>query len=165
MATVAVFFSSDLMFSKIKFLYIEQMTKVEDMEHVESLGLDAKFSLGRFGSLLIDLRSMQENLFFGRGYDDDHFRHGNLENFNLTNGLSNYTARLGILGFIWLLISLSKSGRLLVFALSGSVGKNNILILIVPLIAFSNPVLFTPLYLLLSILFIQFKPLQKTTIT
>lgn len=158
MATVAVFFSSDLMYNKIQFLYNDQMSKVEDMEHVESLGLDAKFSLGRFGSLLVDLRSMQENLFFGRGYDDDHFRHGNFESFNLTNGLSNYIARLGILGFIWLLISLSKSGRLLVFALSGSVGKNNILILIVPLIAFSNPVLFTPLYLLLSFLFIPFKP-------
>ena len=162
--TALIFFSSDLMYNKIVFLYNDQMAKVEEMEHVESLGLDAKFSLGRFGSLLVDMRSIQDNLLFGRGYDDDHFRHGNFDSFNLTNGLSNYTARLGILGFIWLLFSLQKSGRILTYALSGYKGKNNLLILIVPLIAFSNPVLFTPLYLLLTLLFIPFKPLRTKTI-
>ncbi len=163
LGTAFIFFSSDLMYNKIQFLYNDQMSKVEDMQHVENLGLDAKFSLGRFGSLLVDMRSIQDNVLFGRGYDDDNFRHGNFESFNLTNGLSNYTARLGILGFLWLLFSLQKSGKILSYALSGSKEKNNILILIVPLIAFSNPVLFTPLYILLTLLFIPYKPINLKT--
>ncbi len=162
-ASVFVFFSSDIMYNKIQFLLADQLSKVEDMQHVQDLDLDAKFSLGRFGSFIVDIQSIKDNLIFGRGYDDDNFRHGSFDSFNLTNGLSNYTARLGIVGLIWLLFSLKKSGKLIEIALSGENRNNNILIIIVPLIAFSNPVLFTPLYLMLSFLFVPFKILKNNT--
>lgn len=158
-----IFFTTEIMYNKIMFLFDDQMAKVEDMQHVQDLNLDVKFSLGRFGSLLVDMASIKDNLIFGRGYDDDYFRHGHFESFNLTNGLSNYTARLGIIGLIWLIFSLYQSGRILELSLNGERRKNNILILIVLLIAFSNPVLFTPLYILLSFLFIPFKQTKKPT--
>lgn len=154
---VVMFFESPIFLQKIT---EEIAVQQEVIMHMDDYDEGVK-SLGRFGSMEVDLLSIQDKLFFGRGYTDENFRNEHVH-FNFTNGLSTYFGRMGIVGLIWLLFSLHRSGKLIAFGLNPG-GKGNILLLLVLLISFSNPVLFTPLYLTLQLFFIPFKVRKNET--
>jgi len=146
-----LFFESPILLQKItEQIEIQQQI----LEHMEEFDEGVQ-SLGRFGSLEVDLKSIADKPIFGRGYTDENFRN-EYQHFNFTNGLSGYVGRMGLVGLIWILISSYKSGKVITTKLNPK-KKGNILMLLVILIAFSNPVLFTPLYLTLQFFFIPFK--------
>jgi len=149
--TVLAFFQSPILFQKISEEIEVQQYIIENMDSFD----EGVQSLGRFGSLEVDLRSIQDKPIFGRGYTDENFRE-EYENFNFTNGLSTFIGRMGLVGLIWLIISLHRSGNAITLAINGQ-KKGNILPILVLVISFSNPVLFTPLYLVLQFFFLPFK--------
>jgi hypothetical protein len=110
-------------------------------------------SLGRFGSLIVDLRSIKDKPIFGRGYSDSEFKQ-QFENYNFTNGLTSFIGHFGLVGFIWLIYSTYASGSTLLRQQT-PVGRFPIFItLIVLTISFSNPILLTPLILIFQLHFI-----------
>lgn len=147
-----LFFNTPIFYQKI---VAEISTQNDMVKNISDYGNSFK-SLGRFGSLQMDLNSIQDKFVFGRGYTDEDFRM-KYQNFNFTNGLSSFIGRMGIVGLVWLLISLIKSGKLIVFGLSGSVSGSIIFLALILIISFSNPVLFTPLFLVLQLFFIPYK--------
>ncbi|HZG23053.1 MAG TPA: hypothetical protein VEZ17_00670 [Chitinophagaceae bacterium] len=151
--TVIVFLNAPIFYEKI----ITEITMQSEMiKNLSDYG-DKFQSLGRFGSLQVDLSSLEGKFLFGRGYTDENFRE-KYENLYFTNGLSSFIGRMGLVGLAWLLFSLFKSGKLVVYGLSGSGSGSLTYLLLVIIIAFSNPVLFTPLFLVLQLFFIPFKP-------
>ncbi|MEO5995230.1 MAG: hypothetical protein ABIN89_00955 [Chitinophagaceae bacterium] len=150
--TGIVFFSSSIFYEKITGEISTQNTMIEN---ISDYG-DSFQSLGRFGSFQMDLTSIQDKFIFGRGYTDEDFRM-KYENFNFTNGLSSFVGRMGLIGLIWLLFSLFKSGKLIVYGLTGSSSGSFLFLVLIITISFSNPVLFTPLFLVLQLFFIPFK--------
>jgi hypothetical protein len=147
-----VFLNTPIFYQKI---VTEISTQNEMIANISDYG-DRFQSLGRFGSLQVDLSSLQDKFVFGRGYTDEDFKL-KYENLNFTNGLSSFVGRMGLVGLAWLLVSLFKSGKLIVYGLTGSASGSMIFLVLVIIIAFSNPVLFTPLFLVLQLFFIPFK--------
>lgn len=110
-------------------------------------------SLGRFGSMIVDLRSIKDKPFFGRGYSDTEFK-DQFEHYNFTNGLTSFIGHFGLVGLIWLLFSTFASGSSMLRE-QQPVGRFPVfLTLIVLTIAFSNPILLTPLVLVFQLHFI-----------
>ena len=151
--TCFVFLYSPIFYEKI---VGEISSQNEMMENISDYGESFK-SLGRFGSLEMDMNSIQNTFVFGRGYTDEDFKK-KYENFAFTNGLSNFVGRMGIVGLAWLLVSLYKSGRLIFYGLTGSFSASLVYLVLIITMAFSNPILFTPLFLVLQLFFIPFKP-------
>lgn len=149
--TILAFFQSPILLQKITEEIEVQQYIIENMDSFD----EGVQSLGRFGSLEVDLKSIQDKPLFGRGYTDENFREEYV-NFNFTNGLSTFIGRMGLVGLIWLMVSLQRSGNTITLALNGK-KKGNILPVLVLVISFSNPVLFTPLYLVLQFFFLPFK--------
>jgi len=110
-------------------------------------------SLGRFGSMIVDLRSIKDKPFFGRGYSDSEFKE-QFEHYNFTNGLTSFIGHFGLVGLIWLIYSTFASGYSLLKEQKPT-GRFPIFItLIILTIAFSNPILLTPLVLVFQLHFI-----------
>lgn len=148
---VILFFQMPIFYEKILYQFNEQQQLVENVREFDSFQ-----SLGRFGSLQVDLASIQDQPFFGRGYTDEDFMSA-YEVINFTNGLGTFIGRMGIIGFVWLVFSLYRSGKIINAGVNFSGSNFNLLPILVLLIAFSNPVLFTPLFILLQLFFIPFK--------
>ncbi|MFN5621806.1 MAG: O-antigen ligase family protein [Flavobacteriales bacterium] len=110
-------------------------------------------SLGRFGSMIVDLRSVQDRPLFGRGYSDTEFR-SQFENYNFTNGLTSFIGHFGLVGFAWLLISTYASGKSIFRQYNSQARFPVFITLIVLTIAFSNPILLTPLLLYFQLHFL-----------
>jgi hypothetical protein len=110
-------------------------------------------SLGRFGSMIVDLRSVQERPIFGRGYSDIEFR-DQFQNYNFTNGLTSFVGHFGLVGLAWLLISTYASGKTIFQQTNPKARFPAFITLIVLTIAFSNPILLTPLLLYFQLHFL-----------
>lgn len=152
MVTAIVFFCTPIFYKKI---VTEISVQGEMIQNISNYG-DTFKSLGRFGSLQVDVKSIQDNFLFGRGYTDGSFRL-KYEHLNFTNGLSTFVGRMGLIGLSWLVLSLFKSGKLIVNGLSGAGSGSFIYFILIILISFSNPVLFTPLFMVLQLFFLPFK--------
>lgn len=110
-------------------------------------------SLGRFGSMIVDLRSIKDKPLFGRGYSDTEFRN-QYENYNFTNGLTSFMGHFGLAGLTWLLLSTYASGKSLFSKYNRQARFPAIITVIVLTIAFSNPILLTPFVLVFQLHFI-----------
>jgi hypothetical protein len=110
-------------------------------------------SLGRFGSMIVDLRSIQDRPIFGRGYSDIEFRN-QFENYNFTNGLTWFIGHFGLFGLMWLLISTYASGKSIFRRYNEQARFPAFITIIVLTIAFSNPILLTPLLLYFQLHFL-----------
>ena len=110
-------------------------------------------SLGRFGSMIVDLRSIQDRPLFGRGYSDSEFK-AQFENYNFTNGLTSFMGHFGLVGLAWLLYSTFSSGKSIFRQYNPEARFPVFLTIIVLTIAFSNPILLTPLLLYFQLHFL-----------
>jgi hypothetical protein len=110
-------------------------------------------SLGRFGSMIVDLRSVRDRPIFGRGYSDAEFRN-QFENYNFTNGLTSFIGHFGLVGLLWLLWSTYSSGKSIFRRYNQKARFPAFITLIVLTIAFSNPILLTPLLLYFQLHFL-----------
>ncbi|MES2388313.1 MAG: hypothetical protein V4543_09950 [Bacteroidota bacterium] len=116
-----------------------------------SLGYKSR-SLGRFGSLVIDLKDLSDDPVFGTGFQYEERTQGKLLTYEKTNGLSDYLVKFGILGMVLFIFNISRS-----FNRYGSVYNTYgvwLIPVIVVVIGFSNPVLFTPLFLSFQVYYI-----------
>ena len=110
-------------------------------------------SLGRFGSMIVDLRSIQDRPLFGRGYSDSEFK-AQFENYNFTNGLTSFIGHFGLVGLAWLLYSTFSSGKSIFRQYNPEARFPAFLTIVVLTIAFSNPILLTPLLLFFQLHFL-----------
>jgi hypothetical protein len=110
-------------------------------------------SLGRFGSMIVDIRSIQDRPIFGRGYSDAEFRN-QFENYNFTNGLTSFIGHFGLVGLAWLLYSTFSSGKSIFRQYNPKARFPAFITVIVLTIAFSNPILLTPLLLYFQLHFL-----------
>lgn len=122
---------------------------------IGDIGFDnPKFSsLGRFGSAIVDLRSIQDRPLFGRGYSDSEFK-AQFENYNFTNGLTSFMGHFGLVGLAWLLYSTFSSGKSIFRQYNSEARFPAFITVVILTISFSNPILLTPLLLYFQLHFI-----------
>jgi hypothetical protein len=155
--SVIVFFETDFMYEKIFEQYVSQSQVADNLN--DYLKFRENTSVGRFGALILDLQSVKDNFLFGRGYGDGFFR-VEYEDINMPNGFSNFVGRFGFIGFLWLMIVLFQTELRVQDFLHDRLKSRIFFPAIMLIILFSNPILFTPLFI--GILMIPYLPKKST---
>lgn len=154
---IITFFNAKFLKDKI---LNEYNTRSEYVAFVTDTRTDIKSrSLGRFGSLIIDFMDVKKEPLLGYGNQKFKRTQFSVSGVKLVrvNGLSDYMAKYGLIGSIFLLVVLSKSFKRFsnLYRFKGSIW----ILLGVLLINFASALFFSPLYMMLI-----FFPFIKTKI-
>lgn len=122
-------------------------------------------SLGRFGSLLVDSQDFVKSPLIGYGFEIEKRTQGMYTYLQRTSGLSDYMAKFGLLGFSFLLISLTLFAKrnLKLASEKSNASHNFIFTLFILLITFSNPIILEPLFLILIVEYFSKNGKEGTT--
>ena len=115
---------------------------IESAENYE--GESNGISVGRFGSLLLDMDDLQKQPILGFGLQATERISGRYADLVRANGFSDYLVKFGILGMVFLIFALSKSFSILRAEFGGRAYILGTLIILT--LSFSNPLLVSPLF-------------------
>jgi hypothetical protein len=147
-AGVVSFFSSDMFYGKISNEIESQLGFLEN----QPTTLNQVKSLGRFGSLVLDMEYIQESPWIGIGHSNNRFA-DEFPSYVFTNGLSSLARSFGLAGLGLVLLMVYVSAKKIKATLQAQWPLALILPMSMLFIAFSNPVLFSPLPLLFQTFF------------
>jgi len=126
----------------------EYMTRDKYVSYVDARGYSGiSRSMGRFGSMILDYRDLEKEPFLGYGLYSDERTMFSVEGVKLVrvNGLSDFTAKFGLIGLLFLIIGLFKSFK--------SISKQfrfkgyYMIPISILLTSFGSAILLTPMYL------------------
>jgi len=126
----------------------EYMTRDKYVNYVDARGYSGiSRSMGRFGSMILDYRDLEKEPFLGYGLYSDKRTMFSVEGVKLVrvNGLSDFTAKFGLIGLLFLIIGLFKSFK--------SISKQfrfkgyYMIPISILLTSFGSAILLTPMYL------------------
>jgi hypothetical protein len=157
-AGVVSFFSSDMFYGKINNEIESQLGFLEN----QPTTLNQVKSLGRFGSLVLDLEYIEESPWIGIGHSNNRFA-DEYPNYIFTNGLSSTARSFGLIGLGLILYITYLSAKKIKASMQTQWPLAMMLPIAVIFISFSNPVLFSPLPLLFQTFFC-FHPNQKNAL-
>ena len=109
---VLTFLNSSTLNNKL----IDQIFQAEnDLEFYTTYGVEKSTSIGRFNGFLLNLKDFEAHPIIGFGGNfDSTFSRKNKLNITSTNGLGNWLAQYGLVGFIFLIIAFYKSSSLII---------------------------------------------------
>jgi hypothetical protein len=147
-AGVVSFFSSEMFYGKISNEIESQLGFLEN----QPSALNQVKSLGRFGSLVLDMQYIQESPWIGIGHSNNRFA-DEYPSYIFTNGLSALTRSFGLIGLALMLFMTYVSAKKIKASLFSPWPLVTILLIAIVFISFSNPVLFSPVPLLFQTFF------------
>lgn len=158
-------FNSEFVKEKIEDRFQNRNKTINNLE-TYSKERDA-ISLGRFGSLIVDINDFTSHPVIGFGLQADERTNNRYIDMVRVNGFSDYLVKFGLTGVILMIISLGKTESALkrVYGFRGSYVFAGIVLIL----SFSNPLLITPLFFSFQLMgwvhAKKIKPVQKSMVS